>query len=158
HAGSRVRSRRHPLRSVPRSRAQGKLHGVIRAVPLVIALAAACGPADFGGPGALPPTPSGPPEAKAPSAPADSDRVPILVAADAGEGRDAVVSLGVPFAPGAMKDAAQIFIKDAQGAPVPRDVQVLARWPLDGSVRSALVAWKTSLGPAQSALFRMKLA
>jgi hypothetical protein len=83
--------------------------------------------------------------------------VPILVSADRGAATDTTASLGVPFARGALKDARSLALFDARGAPVPRDTQILARWPSDGSIRSVLVAFKATLGPAESALFRMKL-
>jgi hypothetical protein len=83
--------------------------------------------------------------------------VPILVTADKGEGKDAIVSLGVPFAPGAMRDETKIALLDAGGGAVPRAAQVLARWPLDGSIRSVLLAFKATLAPAESALFKLKL-
>jgi hypothetical protein len=125
-------------------------------VPLV--LATACGGADFGGPGPLPP--SAPIAAPSPVAPGGNgtrgdDAIPVLVTADQGAGTDAVVSLGVPFPPGALRDASLALV-DPFGASVPRDARILARWPADGSVRSVLVAFKATLAPGEAKVFRLK--
>jgi hypothetical protein len=122
--------------------------------------AAACGPSDFGGPGALAPESAPPPPAALPGVPAagqDPDVVPIVVTADRSDGKDVAVSLGVPFPPGALKDDATLALVDASGRSVPRDVRVLARWPIDGSLRSVLVAFRATLGPGAATVVRLSL-
>jgi hypothetical protein len=58
---------------------------------------------------------------------------------------DAVVSLGVPFPPGILHDPNRLQALDSAGSEVPIHTDVLAQWPLDGSVRSVLVAFRTTL-------------
>ena len=126
----------------------------------LVGLLAACGATDFGGPGAVTPPQALPPPAPAmPGAPArggsTDGTIPIVVTADKAEGTNVVVSLGVPFAPGALKDETTLALVDAAGAAVPRDARVLARWPVDGSVRSVMVAFRATLGPAAAMVVRL---
>ncbi len=133
-----------------------------RRSPRVIALAlwlalAACGATDFGGPAPLapPPVDVAPRVAEPARASASADDVPILVTADRSDGAGVVVSLGVPLPPGKAMDEAALGLVDAKGASLPHDAKVLARWPLDGSIRSLLLAFRMTLGPRESAVVRL---
>jgi len=53
-----------------------------------------------------------------------------------------LVSTGIPFAPGWLKTEKDIAIFDMQGREIPVAVKVLARWPQDQSIRSALVQFR----------------
>jgi hypothetical protein len=70
---------------------------------------------------------------------------------------NAVVSAGVPFAPGVVRDETMIVLKDAKGVEIARDATVLARWPADGSIRSVLIALRATLGSgaAPNAVYRI---
>jgi len=74
-----------------------------------------------------------------------SGKIAVSLVADKGAGTDAVVSLGVPFPPGALSDPKNLALFDDAGKEVPIAASVLARWPVDGSVRSVLVAFKATL-------------
>ena len=133
------------------------MNGTRAALLLVLA---ACGRTDFGGPGVLAPSASAPAaDAPPPAAPAPADGgvVPIVVTADKGDGKDATASLGVPFPPGLVKDENALELVGPENRSLPRDAQVLARWPVDVSLRSVLVAFKVTLGPAASTVVRLKL-
>ena len=58
---------------------------------------------------------------------------------------NAVVSFGVPFPQGVFTDAKSVTLKNKAGVAVPISTSVLATWPGDGSIRSVLVAFKTTL-------------
>ena len=95
------------------------------------------------------PTPPGP------SAPAQQGTIPVVLVADGGGAEGAVVSLGVPFPPGAISDPARIAVRHGKGTPVAVHVEVLATWPRDGSIRSALVAFHAKLGPREQDLYQI---
>jgi hypothetical protein len=65
------------------------------------------------------------------------------------------VTTGVPFAEGALKDAADLHLFDAQGRPVPLDAHILSPWP-DGSVRTALVTFLTDIDAGATASFTLR--
>lgn len=69
--------------------------------------------------------------------------------------QETVVSLGVPFPPGAIRDPALIAVRHGKGAAVPAHVAPLATWPRDGSIRSALVAFRVKLPPGQQDLYQI---
>ncbi len=120
----------------------------------------ACGPSDFGGPGALTPSassevPPPPPAGTGAGAAADPSAIPIVVTADKAEGKDVVVSLGVPFSPGKLKDESSLALVDASGNGLARDAQVLAKWPVDGSARSVRVSFRATLGPNGAMVVRL---
>ncbi|AKT39334.1 beta-L-arabinofuranosidase domain-containing protein [Chondromyces crocatus] len=76
--------------------------------------------------------------------------------ATAGAGQEEpVVSLGVPFPPGAIQDPSKIALRHGRGKPVPVHVQVLATWPRDGSIRSALVAFRAKVGAKEQDLYQI---
>ncbi|UJR79263.1 hypothetical protein [Sandaracinus amylolyticus] len=76
---------------------------------------------------------------------ATTGEIALTLRADRGAAADAVVSLGVPFAPGVLRDAALVRLIDASDTEREVHVAELARWPLDGSIRSVLVAFRTTL-------------
>ena len=88
-------------------------------------------------------------------APATSGTIPLTLTADGGAASNAVVSLGVPFPPGALADPSLIRVLDAKGAEVAAHVATLATWPQDGSLRSALVAFHASLASGASAGYQI---
>lgn len=65
------------------------------------------------------------------------------------------VTSGVPFAQGALRDAAGISLRDDSGKRVALQTDVLARWP-DGSVRWALVDFATDLTAGQTRSFTLQ--
>lgn len=79
-----------------------------------------------------------------------SGTIELTLTADKGAAEDAVVSLGVPFPPGALRDATQVSVLSPAGAPVALHTRPLAQWPADGSVRSVLVAFRASLASGAS--------
>ncbi|WP_437986092.1 hypothetical protein [Sorangium sp. So ce117] len=87
---------------------------------------------------------------------AQRGHVPVTVTADRGALRGGTVSLGVPFPPGALLDAAHLRVFDAAGAEVSRRAVSLATWPADGSQRAVLVAWRASLDERASATFTLE--
>ena len=58
---------------------------------------------------------------------------------------DAVVSFGLPFPQGVFTDEKSVTLKNKAGVAVPISTSVLAKWPGDGSIRSVLIAFKTTL-------------
>ncbi|WP_165373917.1 MULTISPECIES: hypothetical protein [Sorangium] len=94
--------------------------------------------------------------------------VPLLLVADAATSApskgpagatpplEAVVSSGVPFAPGALRDVRLLRLRDGRGALVPLRAKPLAVWPLDGSIRSALVAFRAALAPGERAIYTLE--
>jgi hypothetical protein len=77
----------------------------------------------------------------------------VTLEADQGAGSDVVVSLGVPFAPGDFGDPALIAVRDAAGTEVAAFSASLATWPLDGSQRAVLVAFRATLGAGETATY-----
>ncbi len=131
---------------------------------LLLAVAAACGGGDFGGPGALAPGPNAPsattPTPVQQDAPDragtdDADATPVLLTS-AADSRNAVVSLGVPFPPGVVVDPSTVAVIDGHGKDVPREASLLARWPTDGSIRSLGVAFRVTLAADESSVFRIR--
>ncbi|XXX79909.1 hypothetical protein WMF30_14150 [Sorangium sp. So ce134] len=102
-----------------------------------------------------------------PAPPAEGS-VPLLLVADAAPSAPAQrppaatlpaqadVSAGVPFAPGALRDVRLLRLRDGRGAPVPLRAKPLAAWPLDGSIRSALVAFRAALAPGERAIYTLE--
>jgi hypothetical protein len=86
-------------------------------------------------------------------APSPTGSILLTLTADRGAAADAVVSLGVPFPPGALTDATLVRLRNPGGAEVAAWTASLATWPLDGSVRSLLLAFRTSLAEDASAVF-----
>jgi hypothetical protein len=81
--------------------------------------------------------------------------IDVTLTADTGPANDAVVSLGVPFSQGTLKDEKTLALKDAGGKAVPMYASVLARWPADGSIRSVLVAFKATVAPNASQIWKL---
>jgi hypothetical protein len=69
----------------------------------------------------------------------------VTLEADRGAADDSVVSLGVPFAPGDFADPSLLVVRDEQGTEIPAHAASLATWPLDGSQRSVLVAFRATI-------------
>lgn len=95
------------------------------------------------------------PPSDAPPAPT-SGKIPLTLEADRGAAAAAVVSLGVPFPPGALASDKSLALFDAAGAEVAITTTVLAKWPADGSLRSVLVAFKTTLAAAAKATWELR--
>ena len=64
------------------------------------------------------------------------------------------VTSGVPFAAGALRDPKAVELRTVDGAILPLQTDVLARWP-DGSVRWLLLDFQTSLAAKQQKKFRL---
>ncbi len=79
--------------------------------------------------------------------------IPLRLVADQGAASNAIVSAGVPFPPGTLKNDTHIVLKDGVGQEVPILVQTLARWPLDGSIRSVLLAFRATLTASATATY-----
>ncbi|WP_437512111.1 hypothetical protein [Sorangium sp. So ce1099] len=102
-----------------------------------------------------------------PAPPAEGS-VPLLLVADAAPSAPAKrppgatlpaqadVSAGVPFAPGALRDVRLLRLRDGRGAPIPLRATPLAVWPLDGSIRSALIAFRAALAPGERAIYTLE--
>src|SRR4029079_11171914 len=90
--------------------------------------------------------PAAPQPAGNPTGPAfpSSGTIDLTLTADRGAADGAVVSLGVPFPPGALRDDKLVSVLDPAGTAVAIHTELLARWPADGSVRSVLVAFRTT--------------
>ncbi len=71
--------------------------------------------------------------------------VDLTLRADNGAANNAVVSFGLPFPEGILTSEKNVTLKNKAGQPVPISATVLAKWPHDGSIRSVLVAFKTTL-------------
>ena len=61
----------------------------------------------------------------------------------------------MPFAPGQLFDDAELGVRSDAGDEVPVHVVTLARWPADGSIRSALVAFRAVLPPGAVRTFQV---
>ncbi|MFM2400256.1 MAG: hypothetical protein RL341_2413 [Pseudomonadota bacterium] len=79
----------------------------------------------------------------------------MTLTADKGAANDAVVSLGVPFPPGALLDEAKLAVRNDAGAEIVSRNAALARWPTDGSLRSVLVAFKATLPAGATRAYRI---
>jgi hypothetical protein len=84
-----------------------------------------------------------------------SGSVALRVTADGGAGSSAIVSLGVPFAPGVLTNPDLLVVRDASGNEVAAYSRSLATWPQDGSQRSVLVAFRATLGSGQTQTWRI---
>lgn len=126
-------------------------------VTAVLLVVSACSSDDAssnggGGPGPSPTSTAGPDPGTPPGTPPVPTDVPstgtidITLTADKGAATDAVVSFGVPFPQGVLKSEKSLTLKNAAGAAVAISTTALAKWPMDGSIRSALVAFKATLG------------
>lgn len=69
----------------------------------------------------------------------------MTLEADKGAASNTVVSLGVPFPPGALFDDTKLAVLTPTGVETAARTTVLARWPKDGSIRSVLVAFRATL-------------
>lgn len=65
------------------------------------------------------------------------------------------VTSGVPFAQGALPDAAHLTLLSGDGQPLPLQTDVLARWP-DGSVRWLLVDFQADFAAKQRRSFTLR--
>jgi hypothetical protein len=79
-----------------------------------------------------------------------SGTIDLTLTADRGAADDDVVSLGVPFPPGALRDETQISVLDPERTAVAIHTRTLARWPADDTVRSVLVAFPATLDAGAS--------
>jgi len=99
------------------------------------------------------------PEGPGGQAPAHEGSIPMRLTVEGevpsavGERGGVVVSTGVPFPPGALRDVARIAVRDRKGAEVPLHTEVLATWPRDGSIRSALVVFRVPLQAGERSLY-----
>jgi hypothetical protein len=84
----------------------------------------------------------------APLAAAGQGSIPLTIKAVGGAQSSAPVFTGIPFPPGACTDVNQIELV-ANGQPVARQVRVLSSYA-DGSVRVALLGFRTTLAAGQS--------
>ncbi|MGA7436576.1 MAG: hypothetical protein WBW32_00445, partial [Luteibacter sp.] len=65
----------------------------------------------------------------------------------AGQGDALPVSVGIPFAPGALRDPRTVRIVDAQGKEVPADVKVMLTWHFrDNSIRAVRAQFRAAQG------------
>ncbi len=94
---------------------------------------------------------SGPLPGEDAAPPPTSGKLAVSLEADKGAGADVVVSLGVPFPPGALADAKNVALFDDAGKEIPIAATALAKWPRDGSVRSVLVAFRATLAASAKA-------
>lgn len=94
-------------------------------------------------------TDSSPPRDAAPrpdaAPPPMAGRIPVTVTADQGSASDLLVSVAVPFPQGALHDAALLRLLELDGSERASAVDVLALWPVDSSIRSALMVFRTTL-------------
>lgn len=81
--------------------------------------------------------------------------VALSLTADAGAGNDAVVSFGLPLPQGVLRHHQDLTVTSASGEPVAIATSVLATWPGDGSIRSALVVFKATLAAGASEVWRL---
>lgn len=89
---------------------------------------------------------------RAASAPAPAKRPPRATAPPP----QAVVSVAVPFAPGALREVRLIRLGDGRGAAVPLRAKPLAVWPQGGSIRSALLVFHAALSPGERAIYTLE--
>ncbi len=83
-------------------------------------------------------------------------KIALTLTADKGAGNDAAVSLGVPFPPGALRDAKNVAVFDTAAKEVAASASILATWPVDGSIRSVLVAFRTTLAASATATWEIR--
>ena len=81
--------------------------------------------------------------------------VPLTLIADKAQATNAVVSLGVPFAPGVLTDDTKVAVIDAAGNEVAVRASTLARWPKDGSLRSVLVSFRATLAKDAAVTYKV---
>ena len=97
-----------------------------------------------------------PAKPQAPAAPPAASAFTVTVAETAGSDRiGEVATQGLPFAPGAVRDAAAIRVGDDAGAPVPSQASAIVSWP-DGSVRVGLVSFPVSLDAGETKRFSVR--
>jgi len=87
--------------------------------------------------------------------PGSASNIPLTLVADKAAASNAVVSLGVPFAPGVLSDDTKVAVVDPAGNEVVAHVATLARWPRDGSLRSVLVAFRATLAQGATANYKV---
>ncbi|HEU4532940.1 MAG TPA: hypothetical protein VFS00_02435, partial [Polyangiaceae bacterium] len=83
-------------------------------------------------------------------------RLRVDVVADRGPLEGGVVSLGVPFPPGALRDPSMLRVLNERGEEVAAHAASLARWPADGSQRAVLVAFRASLAAGAAATWAIE--
>lgn len=71
--------------------------------------------------------------------------IPLTLIADKGKLESGVVSFGVPFPPGVLEDPKHLKILDEDGNELEIFTRELARWNIEGSVRSVYVAFILSM-------------
>lgn len=86
---------------------------------------------------------------------AQQGSIALTLTADGGALSSTVVSIGVPFPPGALTNADEVALFNASGTEVAIQTQALARWPEDGSVRSLLLVFRATLASAAIASYRI---
>lgn len=79
----------------------------------------------------------------------------LQLTADNGAASDATVSFGLPFPQGVLRSEQNVTLKNSTGHVVPISRSVLARWPGDGTIRSVLVAFKTTLAAGASETWKV---
>lgn len=85
-----------------------------------------------------------------------SDLVPdqrIQLHRNAGTDTVALVSVGIPFPPGAVRDARLLRILDEHGAEVPAAVRTTLLWHGDGSLRAVRVQFRAQLAHNEQTLY-----
>ncbi len=80
--------------------------------------------------------------------------IPLTLTADA-PANAVVVSFGLPFPQGLVRNERDVTLLDAKGAPVAITTTALARWPGDGSIRSIGVAFKATLAVGATETWRV---
>ncbi len=78
----------------------------------------------------------------------------IVVHRNAGNAAAVPVSVGIPFPPGALKDAHLLRILDAKGEEVPAAVQVTLRWHFkDGSIRAVRAQFRVPQAAKETSFY-----
>ncbi|MGH8156950.1 MAG: hypothetical protein ACREPQ_02415 [Rhodanobacter sp.] len=78
----------------------------------------------------------------------------IVLHRNAGSDKAVLVSVGIPFAPGVLRDIRMLRILDAHGAEVPAAVQTTLKWHFkDGSVRAVRVQFHANLDTTESTFY-----
>lgn len=129
---------------------------IVARVCLSAALALVAGCATSVAPSGGAATPGAPLPGVAGPALASHGHVRAIVRADRGPLDRGVVSFGLPFAPGVLRDAALVRVLDERGAEIAAHSRSLARWPADGSQRSVLVAFRASLAAGASSAYSIE--
>lgn len=81
--------------------------------------------------------------------------ISLNLTADVSSASNAIVSTGVPFAPGVLFDIQKIKVLDNQNSEISIQVQELARWPMDNSIRSVLILFRKTLSYQASQAYKV---